>query len=455
MSRLPRVALGTVQAGADSNPITWALLAALTRNGYQPQHFHSRACYASTNGAATASGVSSRHLDDWLMSREVCRASFIHGAQSSDVAVVQGRFEASLRSTGGSAPRMRAGSLDVLCEWLDLPRVVVLDVARLRDSCLPRRLGADALLLDRVADGADYSRWKSALESQWGAPVLGALEALPEVRAALDSLPPGGAVPLEWCLQLGAEFARYARLDDFLALAARRDFPTASGGAVPAAVPGAATVAVAYDEVFHCYFPDTLDALESLGAAVVDFSPLHDESLPPGTDVVYIGCGHPELHAAALANNYCMLSALRTHLCAGRRMFADGGGLAYLCQYLETNDGKWAPMVGALPAIARRNPHPSPPQPVEMTLAESTWLGAAGQPLRGYLSDRWQIEPNGYLVQAAAEPKHAGDLLALYNAIGSRVQVHLAAQPALLRALVQPLAEFDRHRAHALAGVSP
>src|SRR5690606_21378146 len=93
------------------------------------------------------------------------------------------------------------------------------------------------------------------------------------------------------------------------------------------------TVAVAYDEAFRCYFPDTLDLLEHLGATVVDFSPLRDEALPLGTDIVYFGCGHPERYAEALASNHCMMLAIREHVCAGRRIYAEGGGVAYLCQH--------------------------------------------------------------------------------------------------------------------------
>ncbi len=84
-------------------------------------------------------------------------------------------------------------------------------------------------------------------------------------------------------------------------------------------------VAVACDEAFGGYFPDTLEALEARGARVCDFSPLRDDRLPPGTDVVYVGCGHPELFAEAgrqrlhdaVAKKSSMFRA--AHLCRVRR----------------------------------------------------------------------------------------------------------------------------------------
>ena len=106
------------------------------------------------------------------------------------------------------------------------------------------------------------------------------------------------------------------------------------------------------------------------GASVVDFSPLRDEALPPEADLIYLGCGHPEQHAAALAENHCMLFAIREHLCAGRRIYAEGGGLAYLCDSILTLAGERVPMVGAFPIVATANPRPAAPAPTVITLAQ-------------------------------------------------------------------------------------
>jgi cobyrinic acid a,c-diamide synthase len=201
------------------------------------------------------------------------------------------------------------------------------------------------------------------------------------------------------------------------------------------------TVAVGFDEAFNCYFPDTLDLLELCGATVVDFSPLRDEALPPETDLVYLGCGHPERYAAALAENHCMTLALRDHLCGGGRVYAEGGGLAYLCQYMETADGRRTSMIGAIPAVARVNPQPAPPRPIEVTLARRTWLGMRGRRLRGYLNTNWLIEPLGEVEGCLAEAGHECDLVGRYLAVGSRLHLNFAAQPEFLRNFVQPLIE--------------
>ena len=154
---------------------------------------------------------------------------------------------------------------------------------------------------------------------------------------------------------------------------ARPDFPVALE-----AYEGPLRVAVAYDDAFRGYFPDTLDLLELRGATVCEFSPLRDERLPADTDIVYFGCGHPERFLPELAENDCMLLALKGHLCSGRRMYAECGGLAYLCQQLEMPDGLCWPMVGALPVTAQFHDAIEPPKPVELNLATDTWLAPAG-----------------------------------------------------------------------------
>lgn len=443
MLRLPRVALGSIQHDISTQPMCWALMDAFRRRGRQLQHFLSRSCFCPRNGALAITGVNSRHLDTWLMNRAVCREIFVHGCSGRDLAVIEGQFPGA----DGSPPH--ASSLDTLCDWLDVPRLVVLDVSQIDHCRLPERPAQiDGLLLDGVPSPSAAFRLQTSLESLWDVPVLAALGELPRLRAAISRLPCGAVPAIELCRELGNEFEQFSRLDLIDSLAVRRDMPRVASTIFQSRARRSAkhrlTVAVAYDPAFNCYFPDTLELFEMQGANVVDFSPLRDEVLPDA-DVVYFGCGHPELYADALAKNHCMLLALRNHIRAGRRVYAEGGGLAYLCQRLETSDGALVPMVGALPAVARLNRQMEPPAPVEATLASHTWLAPAGTRLRGYLNGHWTLEPVGPLASYLAGSDHALDLVGQYQVIGSRLHLNFAAQSHLLQGFFKP-------RAAALAG---
>jgi cobyrinic acid a,c-diamide synthase len=438
MSILPRLAVGTIQPEADPQAIVWALLDALEQDGVRTQTFLSRACFIPHDGAAAITGSVPRHLDSWLMSSEVCRHAFLRKAATADLAIVEGRYDQAVRNPQG-------GSLDTLCDWLDLPRIAIVDVARLNHCQLPERPAADAVLLDRVGCGCDFYHWQTMLQSLWNIPVFGGLGECAAIRQNIAMLPIGNKPPREWCSALGEQLRRHSGLDRLRQLASRRgvpsNWPTPEADGTLAVPRGRVNVAVAYDDAFHCYFPDTLDMLELCGATVRVFSPLRDECLPADTDIVYLGCGSPQEHAESLAQNHCMLMALKEHVCSGRRIYAEGGGLAYLCQHIELAHGSRVPMVGALRAIARRNPVRVAPAPIEVTLAVDSWLGTAGTKLRGYRNGNWHLEPTGCLTRFATEADCELDLIGRHQAIGSRIHLNFAAQPSLLGGFLRPCPE--------------
>jgi cobyrinic acid a,c-diamide synthase len=434
MLPLARVAVGTIQADADIQGMLWALIEAFRAKGLQVQSFLSRACFTAYHGSGVASGLSPRHLDSWLMSPEVCREIFVRGAEDSDLAVVQGEF-AGVPVDGDDV----GGSLNTLCEWLDLPRLVVLDICGAQNGPLPERpQQVDAVLLDRVVDSQELARVTAELEGCWGVPVLGALEALPELRAEIDGLPQGSRPPRELCRQLGGHLLRHAQPQRVLKLALQRELewglPRLYAEEPSSCRP---VVALAYDDAMDCDFPDTLDLLETRGATIVDFSPLRDDRLPAGTDIVYLGCGRPERYAAELSRNHCMKLALRDHLRKGGRVYAEGGGLAYLCQQIQLGDGEMFRMVGIFPAIACANHGDGVPAPVEVTVDEQTWLAPQGARLRGYSIPCWRLRAAGPLRGCGREAELRYALVKSCGAIGSQIHLNFAAQPELLASFFQ------------------
>jgi cobyrinic acid a,c-diamide synthase len=228
MSILPRLAVGTIQPEAASQPIVWALVDALGQAGVRTQTFFARACFRPHDGTSAISGIAPRHLDSWLMTPTVCRQSFLHAAAPVDLALVEGRYDQCGQSgCHGQPPSSAAsgGSLDTLCEWLDLPRLGIVDVQRLSLCQLPKRPAVDRLLLDRVAGACDFHRWQTILESLWGIPVLGGLEECAAVRQQIAGLPAGQKPQREWASALARELTRYCDLEQVLRLAERRGIP--------------------------------------------------------------------------------------------------------------------------------------------------------------------------------------------------------------------------------------
>ncbi len=402
----------------------WALTDALRRQGLHIQPFFSTACFSEYRKAAAFSGTCPRHLDAWLMTPELSREWFLRGAGPCDLAIVEGEF-------GQRDAAMPDGSLEPLCEWLELPRLVVLDASRSGDSLPNPPEQVDGVLIDCIQSDSQLTRMIVQIETHWEVPVLGALELSPSLRAELGSMAMDGRPNKELRRALGNQFLRSGEPERVVEIASRRPV-TWEHPHLFDEEPflGNVTIALAYDDALNCYFPNTLDLLELYGATIVDFSPLRDASLPKA-DIVYLGSGHPEEFASELAANECMRLALRNHLRQGGRIYAEGGGAAYLCQQMETEAGAFR-MVGILPAIAHLSKTAQPPSPVAFTTDKPCWMGPAGTSFGGYLEHRWQLEPAGDLIPCGGESSPPYALVKSGLAVGSRMQIDFAAQPHLM-----------------------
>ena len=193
------------------------------------------------------------------------------------------------------------------------------------------------------------------------------------------------------------------------------------------------TIAVAYDEAFFGYFPSTLDQLELLGAQVVDFSPLHDESLPPETDIVYLGCGRPEAFAQALSENHCMKSALHSHVAGGGRIYGEVGGAAYLSQMIETPSGEMKRMCGILPAVAKLRPDATCIRTDGDHRPPRKLAGAPRESPARLPSGRWQFKVLGCRMDARQKSCCHPDLVGCNCAVGSLIHFHFAAFPEMFQ----------------------
>lgn len=445
MRPLPRIAVGTVQPGASREPMLWGLAAALSEVSASPVLFRSSCVPNCCDASRSIVGRASRHLDSWAMSRSDAIAALTRGAGERDLAIVEGVFDATQvqASQAGEMPTPRVeSSLDRLCEWLDLPRLAVIDVAQLSKQGIalrPARL--EGLLLDRVRDARDAAYWQTTLETLWKTPVVGWLDDAMPLRALCTQRPTPGHPSRELCHALGQRLLPSLRLDR-LAQIARRATPLSfePEAWLTRAAKHRFRIAAAIDEVYCGYYPETLDLLESAGAELCDFSPLRSEALPDATDIVYFGCGHPEREAERLAANHCLKQSLRCFAAMGGRIYAEGSGLAYLCRELILPGGRTAAMSGLLPATARWMEPQTMVEPAEITFGISSWLAPANVSVRGYRHNGWQIEPRGAMLTFATGANQRLDMLGRGNVIGSRVLINLAANRHLLRRYFEPYA---------------
>ncbi|MGP0070221.1 MAG: cobyrinic acid a,c-diamide synthase [Isosphaeraceae bacterium] len=390
-------------------------------------------------------GLPGRHLDAWLMPGPVCCGLFARAAASADLSLVEGTLELPKPKSGLTVVSCdHPGDLRPIAEALDLPVVSVVS-CRGSDSeafHLPRLSeGVDAVLLDELADPSDLPRLRRLVQLTTGLPVVGALEEMPEVRAALERVPSDRRLPDDLIDALAQGFLKHADLSAIRELARRHPFPrTARCAGLSGRGRRRFRVAYAQDEAFGRYFPDTIEALEALGAELIEFSPLRDEGLPERVNLVMIGCGKPDDHADELVSNHSMIAALGKHVCLGRRIYSEGGGTAYLGRRMFIRDRCYRG-AGILPFDAEFLPDAPPPGPVSRRLLHDCWLGTRGTTVRGYKSNRWRLI-------AGVEPFECpscfgalsaeGDWFYHHHAVGSLLHLHLGALPEVVAAFAGP-----------------
>lgn len=430
MPELPRLAVGTIQDQASPHIAMWALHGLLEQDRLQVQRFVGRAHSSRCGKADAIDGNAPRHLDSWLMPDEVCRELFYRSAKSADFSLVDGRYRQ------GEVPE---SDLSVLATQLDLPSLAVVDVAQLDGCRIPRKPeGVDGLLLDGVQNETHFFQVQTNLEALWGIPVVGGLDRLDslrdEIHGSRSAVPSDGTIA-----HLTRNLKRYTSLEQLRKLAERtwsfqpKPYVFRSERNLPPV-----TIAVAIDDVFCGYFPETLEVLEHHGARVVDFSPLRDEVLPDGVDIVYFGCGQLDQYAEKLSDNMCMALSLRNHLCAGRRMIAEGAGIAYLSQQIELASGKSLPMVGVLPCIAKQQVEHDQPAAVEAQVNQGCWLAPKQSSIRGYRSGCWHLQPSSELSGISISESSSAGVFSQGPLVAFDFNLHLASQISLVRHFFRP-----------------
>lgn len=427
--------LATNAACGEPGVASLALMAGLCRAGLRVQHFRARACPTGLDRAAALTGLPDRHLDPWLMPAQVCRAVYQRGTRQCDLAVVEGQIhwpgEIGRAGGPGLAPVGRA---------LDLPIIAVVPCRGWEGFILPPLAPeVDAVLLDGLERPEDFEPLCRLFRLLAQKPVIGAVESLPEVREGLKTLRPRQELPPQWIDELAGSFLRFGHVPTIRAFAESRPAPPfIETLRLPSR--GRFRVAYAQDDAFGFYFPDTLETLVSLGAELVEFSPLRHDTLPPNVELVLIGCGSPERHAGALAANVSLIASLRRHVCDGRRIYSEGGGTAYLCRRMIL---RGRPVAGAdiLPLDAVLQSNTGLAEPVSRTLHRDSWLGRAGTLLRGYRTSRWRLTRCRDSLErpdcsGSLDPN--GDIVHHHHAIGSLIHFHPAAFPELAVAWSRP-----------------
>ena len=460
---IPRLVIGGVSSGAGKTTVTVALSRALKARGLRVALFKCGPDYLDPTYHARAVGRPTHNLDGWMMGRDAVRSTFLEATGDADVALIEG----VMGLFDGTSPTGEEGSTAEVAKWLEAPVVLVFDAGGMARSAaalvdgfarFDEALRFAGAIANRVGSRGHADLLRKALRGTtfFGALPSDAAGAFPERHLGLRTAD-ADALPEALLERWGVQASEWLGVDALLEVAATAPplEDAATAGAAPLA--SRARIGVAHDEAFHFYYVDNLRRLESLGATLVRFSPLHDRTLPE-VDGLYLGGGYPEVHAAALAANAPMREAVAAFVRRGGPVYAECGGLMYLTEAIRTLDGERHPMVGVLAAEARMHDKLQALGYVEVETQARTLLGPKGTRFRGHQFRYSELDPEPaesvvarcYSLRRRRGGETRREGYATSGVIASYVHAHWASNPNVPAAFVDTCAYF-----RGLAGLQP
>ncbi|BCX11152.1 MAG: cobyrinic acid a,c-diamide synthase [Thermosynechococcus sp.] len=347
------------RSGVGKTTVALALNAALTARGQRVQTFKVGPDYIDPLFHTAISGRPCRNLDVILTSPDYVCACVGYHSQGMDAVLIEGVM-GLFDGRGGS----HEGSTAHIAQLLQAPILLVLDVQKQAASVAAVVYGfchydpslqIAGVVLNRVASDRHRQLLEAAL-APLGVPIVGVL-----YRDQALALPSRhlGLVPPQESREFQALGDRLAHLGNTCFNWEQLTPLLAPEFSAPSPLPSSVTpfssplhIGIAQDSAFHFYYADTLDLLQQLGATLIPVSPLKDAKLPTPLHGLLLGGGFPEVFAAELAANHPFLGALRQAIQGGLALYAECGGLMYLCQSLRTLEGEDYPLVGHLPVVA-------------------------------------------------------------------------------------------------------
>jgi cobyrinic acid a,c-diamide synthase len=443
LAALPRLLIAGAASGVGKTTFTAGLCRALRRRGLRVALFKCGPDYLDPSYHRRASGRSVHNLDGWLMGRDAVRETFARNAQDVDVSLIEG----VMGLFDGADPSGLSGSSAEIAQWLDAPIALVCDARGMARSVAALAHGfttfepgitLSGMICNRLGSAGHLALLKRA---EGDVPVLGGMlkdaeHAFPERHLGLHS---AEEIDPERAFDAFADqIETHCDVPRLLELA-RRAPPLPTTTEHRPERTKRCRIGVARDEAFHFYYDANLRMLERAGAELVEFSPLRATQLPD-VDGVYIGGGYPEVHARALEANSSMRRALRALAERGSPLYAECGGLMYLCDSLITHAGDRHEMVGLIPGCAIMTERLQALGYVDVETTLDSLLGPAGTRFRGHQFRHSRFEagraPELYRITAARSGESSAEGFGRANLVASYIHAHWASNPDIAESFV-------------------
>lgn len=355
-----RIMIAAPQSGSGKTLITCALLQALKEKNYYLESFKCGPDYIDPMFHKTVLGISSRNLDPFFTEDSITRMLLAKGQDSRDLAVIEGVM-GLYDGLGGI--REEASSY-ALAKATNTPIILTVNARGMGRSLLALLSGFlqydTAHLIKGVILNQTPSSFASVLakeiEETFHIPVVASFPVRDDVR--IESRHLGLVMPYELediqsrlkiASQVLCENANIEQILEIAKSAPQLEYDVKSD-IKQKLTEKTIRIGVARDEAFCFYYEDNLDLLKSLGAKLIFFSPIHDDTLPKDLDGILFGGGYPELYLKELEENESMRNSVKSAIENKMPSLAECGGFMYLHDTIFDSEKKPYKMAGVIHA---------------------------------------------------------------------------------------------------------
>ncbi len=451
-------------SGTGKTTLTIGIMAALRSMGYTVQPFKVGPDYIDPLYHRAVCGRPSYNLDTWMMGDDGVRKTFLNAMEGSDIGVIEGVMGLFDGKEGGSG----AGSTARIAKILNIPVVLVVDASKMAQSIAPlvygyelfdREVRVVGVILNRVGSERHLNILKCAIEDRCNTPVVGYLFkddliSIDERHLGLSIEPAllkDGGMP-SFVDRLKGMVMENVKMDSILELSCLKDVKRVSDYKKKRSTKPLTRIGMAYDEAFCFYYQENIDILREAGAELVTFSPLHDRHLPDGLGGLYIGGGYPELYAKALEANTSLREEIKGNIEMGMSVYAECGGLIYLCREVVDLNGGRFDMVGVFPWNTSIDRHIASLGYVEVEVLDGLPFLKAGECARGHEfrysridmeEERCDIRSVYRLTENSSINRHNSIEGFLYkNTLASYIHLHFASNRCFAEGFVKECGHF-------------
>jgi len=434
----PRLVITGVGSGVGKTTVATGLMAAFAERGLRVSPAKVGPDFIDPGYHRVACGRAGRSLDAWLSGPELIPSLTAAAGSDADLVVIEG----VMGMFDGSGQAGCDGSTAEVARLIDAPVILVVDVWTMSSSVaavvhglrdLDRRVKVAGVILNRVAGKGHETLCREALEPL-DVPVLGAIAHQENLtwRERHLGLVPVAEHPAEVRAAISEVAAIVAASCDLEAiLAVARAAPRPFAGDPPSAShSGDITLALASGPAFSFVYPENLTLLEQAGARLAPFDPLVDRALPEDCHALFAGGGFPEVFGEALSQNFPLMQSIRERIDDGMVVWAECGGLLWLCRSLDGLE-----MVGAIDADAEMTETLTIGYREAVTNAPSP-LGPAGSKLRGYEFHRTHTCPAGDALSLRSRFGTAAEGFSSERLLATYLHQHLSASPVVAERFV-------------------